>query len=169
MVGESRARRVLRHLFFPRWRVRRAFPTATLARIETAIHEAEKTHRAELRFAVEGGLDVFPLWRRLTPRARAIALFSELRVWDTAENCGVLIYVQLADRCIEVVADRGIDACVPQAEWEDVCRHMEAAFRAGRFEAGTIEGVGTVSAVLSRHFPSIAGDRNELPDQPVIV
>lgn len=169
MVDESRARRALRHLFFPRGRVRSAFPAETLARIEGAIKKAETAHRAELRFAVEGGLDVLPLWRRLTPRARAIALFSELRVWDTAENSGVLIYVQLADHCIEIVADRGIAACVPQSEWENVCRHMEAAFREGRFEAGTIYGIETVSTVLSRHFPSVGGGVNELPDRPVIV
>ena len=74
-------------------------------------------------------------------RQRAEELFASLRVWDTAHNSGVLIYVQLVDRRIEIVADRGISAMVPQAQWDAICRRMEAAFRERRFEAGSLDAI----------------------------
>lgn len=161
--------RCARHLFHPRWRLRRLFPAATLDRIEAAIRESERTHRAELRFVVEGGLDVIPVWRGLTPRERAVELFAQLRVWDTAENNGVLIYVQAVDRDIEIVADRGLAALVPQHEWDAACRRMEDDFRAGRYDSGALEAVRAVTAVLARHFPPAPHDADELPNRPLVL
>lgn len=168
MVAGERMRRTMRHLFFPR-RLHRLFPSGALDRIEAAIRDSERTHRAELRFVVEAGLDVLAVWRGLTPRDRAIELFSELRVWDTAENNGVLIYVQLADRDIEIVADRGLAGPVSHQEWEDICRRMEDAFRAHRYEAGALEAVAAVSRLLARHFPPAPHDIDELPNRPLIL
>ena len=95
-----RLKRVLKHLAVPQWVVRGAFPPAVLARIEAAITASELAHRGEIRFVVEGGLDLMPLLRDISPRQRALEVFSELRVWDTEENTGVLIYVQFIDRDI---------------------------------------------------------------------
>lgn len=95
-------------------------------------------------------------------------MFTQLRVWDTGRNNGVLIYLLLADRDIEIVADRGFDGRVPAAEWGEICHAMEQEFRAGRFEAGALAGVGLVSGVMARHFPPQDSDRNELPDAPVL-
>src|SRR3990172_9484861 len=125
-----------KHLFAPDWLVYRAFPRAALKRIEAAIGQSEAAHRGELRFAVEPGLDLLPVLRGLTPRQRALDVFSRLRVWDTEENSGVLIYVQLADRDIEIVADRGISAKVGQAQWDAICHRMEEAFRARPLPGG---------------------------------
>ena len=161
--------RTVRHLFYPHARLRRVFPAAALDRIEAAIKESERTHRAELRFVIEGGLDAVPVWQGLTPRDRAVELFSQLRVWDTAENNGVLIYVQVVDRDIEIVADRGLSAAVPQSEWDAVCRRMEEAFRAGAYEAGALDAIAAVSAVLSKYFPPAAHDVDELPDRPLVL
>ena len=96
-------------------------------------------------------------------------MFSLLDVWDTEENTGVLIYVQLIDHAIEIVADRGIAKRVPQAEWDAICRAMERAFRADRYEQGALEAIGTVTAILARHFPPGAANPNELPDKPVVL
>jgi len=96
-------------------------------------------------------------------------VFALLDVWDTEENTGVLIYVQLVDRAIEIVADRGIAKRVPQAEWDAICRAMERAFRAHRYEQGALEAIGTVTAILARHFPPGAANPNELPDKPVVL
>jgi uncharacterized membrane protein len=161
--------RMARHLLLPDWTVRRAFSSAMLDRIEAAIRESEKFHNGELRFAAEAGLDLVPLLRGLTPRQRAVDVFSQLRVWDTVHNSGVLIYVQLVDRHIEIVADRGINARVQQSEWDAICRRMELAFRAGEFEAGVMEGIREITALLARYFPP--GDLNpdELPDRPVVL
>lgn len=169
VMRHHHARRAARHLLYPRRALKRVFTRDALDRIEAAIRESERTHRAELRFVVEGGLDAIPVWRGLTPRERAIELFSQLRVWDTAENNGVLIYVQMADRDIEIVADRALSAAVPQREWDEVCRRMEHRFRAGEYEAGALEAIASVSAVLARHFPPGAHDVDQLPDRPLII
>lgn len=163
------ATRILRHMIAPGWIVSRAFPRATLKRIERAIAASESRHGGELRFAVEAGLDLVALLRGMSPRQRAHAVFSELGVWDTAENSGVLIYVQVVDRRIEIVADRGISALVGETEWNGICSRMEAAFRAREFERGALAGIAEVTALLSRHFPPRGGNPNELPDRPVVL
>jgi len=169
MVAARDVGRVARHAFYPHSGTRRLFPRQTLDRIEAAIRESERTHRAELRFVIEGGLEPLAVWRGLTPRHRAIDLFSRLRVWDTAENIGVLIYVQAVDRDIEIVADRGLSSAVPQSEWELVCRRMEDAFRAGSYETGALDAIASVTALLAQRFPPAANDTDELPDRPLIL
>ena len=162
-------KRIVKHLFAPQWIIARAFPRRTLTAIEEAIRASEKTHDGELRFAVEAGLDPLPLVRGQTPRQRAIEVFSALRVWDTEHNSGVLIYVQLVDRRIEIVADRGINAKVPQHAWDAICRRMEAAFRQRRFEQGVLAAIGEITALLAQHFPPRGDNPDELSDQPVIL
>ena len=161
--------RAVRHLMAPPWAVRRAFPRHTLETIAAAIGTSERRHRGEIRFAVEGALEFLPVASGLTARDRALELFSVLKVWDTEENTGVLIYVQLVDRDIEVVADRGISGLIPQEDWDGICHRMEEAFRAGRYGAGVVAGIGEVSDLLARHFPSGAANVDELPDQPVVL
>jgi uncharacterized membrane protein len=161
--------RVIRHMLAPSWIVRRAFPRAALARIEGAIKASESLHDGEVRFAVEAGFDLQPLLRGMTPRERALDLFSRLRIWDTDHNSGVLIYVQLVDHRIEIIADRGINARVAQEQWDAICRRMEAAFRARRFEDGVLRGIEEVTALLARHFPPLGANPNELPDSPVVL
>lgn len=162
--------RFMRHLAFSPWRVRAAFPHATLQAIASAIHAAEQRHGGEIRFAVEGALDLPELWRDLSPRERAIDVFSRLRVWDTEHNDGVLIYLLLADHDVEIVADRGIHRRTEEGAWEQVCHGMEALLREGRFEAAALHGIEGVSALLARHAPLRADDkRNELPDWPVVL
>ena len=161
--------RALRHLFAPPWIVRRALPAAALERVEAEIAVSETRHRGEIRFAVEGALEFLPVARGLAPRARALELFSLLRVWDTEENSGVLIYVQLVDRDIEIVADRGIAAHIEQSEWDAICHRMEEAFRANRFEAGVLAGIADVTELLVRHFPAGRRNPDELPDRPVVL
>ncbi len=164
------APRMLRHLAFAPWRVRRAFPRATLAAIAAAIHAAEQTHGGEIRFAVEGALDLPELWRGVSARTRAMEVFAQLHVWDTEHNDGVLIYLLLADRGVEIVADRGLRTRVDADEWAQVCRGMEAMLRANRFEAAALHGVAEVGALLARQAPPRPADkRNELPDWPVVL
>ena len=161
--------RMLKHLFAPHWLIRRAFPRRTLKAIEAAISNSEHSHDGELRFAVEAGLHPLPLWRGQTSRERALEVFSALGVWDTVHNSGVLIYVQLVDRRIEIVADRGISARVPQSAWDAICRRVEVAYRERQFEAGTLAGIAEISGLLAAHFPPVAGNPNELSDQPVVL
>lgn len=163
------ATRILKHMLAPDWLVYRALPRPALKRIEAAISRSESAHSGELRFAVEAGLDFLPLVKGITPRQRAREVFARLGVWDTEHNSGVLIYLQLVDRDIEIVADRGISAQVEQAAWDAICRRMEAAFRAGRFEQGVLDGVGEISALLVRHFPARGANPDELANRPVVL
>jgi uncharacterized membrane protein len=162
-------KRIGRHLLEYRWRVRRIFTPKVLAAIEQAIEMSEAVHSGQVRFVVEGALDGKPLFRDQPARERALDIFSKLRIWDTAHNNGVLIYLLLADRQVEIVADRGIDALVGAAGWEKICKAMEADFKAGNFEAGVIRGIGAVSLQLAAHFPKQRPGRNELPDTPVVI
>jgi uncharacterized membrane protein len=162
-------RRFCRHVFATRAATRRIFPPAALAEIEAAIKDVESRHSGEIRFVVETALDVNELFTDLEPRARALQVFSHTRVWDTAANNGVLIYVLLADRDVEILADRGIASRVPPQEWETICREIEAHYRDGRFAQGSVAGIRSVGQLLTRHFPGDKGDANELPDQPVLL
>ena len=159
--------RALRHLFVPSWLAHGPFPGPALKQIEQAIKASERRHRGELRFAVEGPLALPQL--KLSARQRARAVFAQLDVWDTEENTGVLIYVQLVDRAIEIVADRGIAARVAQPEWDAICRAMEGRFRKGEYLQGALEAIDAVTRILERHFPARGANPNELPDKPVVL
>lgn len=161
--------RMMRHLALPDWWVLRVFPRQTLVNLEQAIAASEHGHRGELRFVVEAGLPVQELLRGSSARARAIELFSRFRVWDTELNSGVLVYVQLVDRRVEIVADRGINARVGEGFWSEVCRRMESAFRAGRFELGAAQAVGEIARALVEHFPTSGDNPDELPNKPVVL
>ena len=162
-------KRWLLHTFIPPWRWRLAFPAAALEDIEIAIKQSERQHRGELRFAVENALAPAWVWRGMSARQRATEVFSNLRVWDTEENTGVLIYLLLADREVHIVADRGIARRVPQTEWDAVAQAMQKAFRQGDFRRGSLEGIERITAVLATHFPPGADNPNELSNKPVIV
>src|SRR3954453_10197302 len=162
-------KRIGKHLVEHRWRVRRIFPPEVLAAIERTIKAGEATHSGQVRFVVEGALDGKPLFRNQSARERALDVFSQLRIWDTAHNNGVLIYLLLADRDVEIIADRGIDVKVGAEGWERICRAMEAEFASGQFERGVIGGIEAVSRELARHFPPQGPHANELPDAPVVM
>jgi uncharacterized membrane protein len=162
-------KRIAKHLLEHRWRERRIFTPKVLARIEQAIKAGETTHSGQIRFVVEGALDGAPLFRNQPARERALDIFSQLRIWDTEHNNGVLIYLLLADRDIEIVADRGINGKVGTGGWEKICAILEKEFRAGLFEYGVIKGIQEVSRVLAQHFPKEPGQSNELPDAPVVL
>ena len=170
MPNTNRLLRILRHRWLDDSDVRRALPDAALKRIEDRVAASERRHTGEIRVCVEAGLPWSYLWRRLTARDRAVALFGKLRVWDTAANNGVLIYLLLAEHAIEIVADRGLNAHVSHAQWQSIVHGMREAFRAGRFEDGLNAAVDAVDALLARHFPLAEGEANpnELPNRPIV-
>jgi uncharacterized membrane protein len=159
--------RIARHLLVLPGAARRAFPAAAMAAIQEAISRSETQHSAELRFAVEPALDPAALFNGQSARERALEVFSLLRLWDTDQRNGVLIYLLLADRDIEIVADRGVKAAAD--EWEAICREMEAALRREQYDEAVVGGIEAASRLLARHFPRRSGDRNELPDRPVML
>jgi uncharacterized membrane protein len=163
--------RIWRHRWVDEAEVRRVLPAALLGRLTQRVAASEQRHSGEVRICVEAGLPLSYLWRGAAARQRAVMLFGKLRVWDTEHNNGVLIYLLLAERAIEIVADRGISSRVNAAEWNAMTQRMGAAFREARFEDGLTQALGEVSALLVEHFPRADGerDRNELPDEPVVL
>ena len=162
-------RRFWRHALMNPITARRSFSPLVLDAIGKEVSEQEKRHRGEIKFIVEADLTTGQLWRELGSRDRARELFAQHGVWNTEENTGVLIYILLADHRVEVVADRGITARVPETQWREICGTMEGHFRAGRFQEGGIAGVKAVSDVLALHFPARGDNPNELPDRPMLI
>jgi uncharacterized membrane protein len=160
--------RIWRHIRMSPLTVKRSFTPETLQVIQEATRNSEATHRGEIRFVVEGELPWGPLLADVSPRRRALDAFAQLRVWDTEENNGVLIYISLADRDVEIIADRGIDRQVGKAGWTHICNAMREHFRAGRFREGSLAGIEDISAHLRAHFPPSGEDQNELSDQPLV-
>jgi len=161
--------RALKHLFSTRALARARFPASLEQATSAAVAQAEARTSGEIRFAIETALDVADLWAGVTPRGRAEQVFAHLRVWDTELRNGVLIYVLMADRDVEIVADRAAAARISPTEWEAACRLMENHFREGRFREGALAGVQAVGGLLEREFPSRADNRDELPNQPALL
>jgi len=155
-----------RHRWMDSRDAERALPDAALARIEALVRASEARHQGQICVCVEAGLPTSYLWKGLQARDRAITLFGKLRVWDTEANNGVLIYLLLADRAIEVVADRGLKPCVSPQQWQALVGSLGEALKAGQFEPGLAAAVNGVSELLCQHFPLRDGEtaRNELPD-----
>ena len=171
---DSRFRRLVKHLWLDQTDTRRAIGPAALQRLRDAVSTSERRHSGEIRIFVEAGLPLaYVLRKSPTPqlvRQRALALFGELRVWDTAGNNGVLIYLLLAERKIEIVADRGLNDLVDAQTWQSLVARMSGAFTTGRFEEGLAQALAGVSSLLEQHFAlaNAQGHRNELPDTPVL-
>jgi uncharacterized membrane protein len=166
----SKPLRLGRHFVTDHHSARRRFSPHALQRIQDAIAAGERLHAGQIRFVVEGSLPLTQIMHGLKPRERALELFGRLGVWDTEHNSGVLVYVLLADKDVEIVADRGINRKIPQETWQVICRAMESAFRDGRFEDGAITGIDAISELLTQHFPrDSSSGPNELPDQPVVL
>ena len=162
----NRFMRILKHRLVDDTDTRRALDSAALERLAQRVRQSEARHSGEIRLSVEAGLPLSYLWQGLGARDRAVTLFGKLRVWDTEANNGVLIYLLLAEHAIEIVADRGLARHVPPAHWQAVVAGMREAFRAGQFEAGLMQAIDAVEALLLQHFPLAEGERNpnELPD-----
>ncbi len=170
----NRIGRVVRHAWLDESDLRQVIPPAMLDRLQQKISTSEQSHSGEIRICVEASLPWRALWRDAPMadivRARAVTLFSEMGVWDTANNNGVLIYVLLAEHDIEILADRGLNALVGAQHWQALVNQMGAAFRQGKFEEGLSQGIDTVAIALRQHFPAdgTQSNPNELPDRPVL-
>ena len=161
--------RLFKHLLTPPWIAARRFGPDLSAEIGAAVEVAEAGQRGEIRFVVEGPLPFAELWHGRSARQRAADLFGTLGVWDTECNSGVLIYVQLVDRRVEILADRGIATRVAQAEWDVICRSMEAAFKEGDYRNGALAAIRRAGELLGEHFPVEGRNPNELSNQPLVI
>lgn len=174
--------RVIRHLWLDANDARRAIGDDTLQRLEARVRDSERRHTGEICVCIEASLPMSYLWRHLrrgvpieqVVRERALTEFGKLRVWDTELNNGVLIYLQLAEHDIDIIADRGLARHVEDAYWRETLASMSTEFRAGRYEEGLSRGIDAVTAALERHFPASPGlgetpaqREDQLPNRPV--
>lgn len=161
--------RFVRHLRIDRRDLRRAVPTDALERIEQCVVAGERTHSAELRLALEASLPLGRVLAGETTRERALEVFSDLRVWDTEHNNGVLLYVLYADHAVEIVADRAASRAIAETDWRAVADALAQAFRDGRPVEGLIAAVARLDALLAQAFPPGAANPDELPNRPVML
>ncbi len=162
-------KRFFRHVWISPIQVKRAYPQATLNAIEQAVAKSEKNHRGQVRFVVEAELTTGQLWAGISARQRAVDVFSAMRVWDTAENNGVLVYVLLADRKVEIVADRGIQQHVGDERWRAICKELELHYRKRDFATGSVTAIEKISAELTHYFPASGETKNEQCDKPILI
>lgn len=164
----NKLKRILKHRWRDEMDAKRALGAGALERIQQRVEASERHHSGEIRVCIEASLPLSYLWRDASPRERAVTLFGKLRVWDTECNNGVLIYVLLAERSIDIVADRGVSRHVEQEQWDAIVASMGESFRMGRFEEGVIAAIDAVDRALVKHFPLAVGtvNPNELPDEP---
>ena len=154
MNTTRKSARIIKHLLTTEREARRHFPTRVIDALQASISRLDCTHCGRLVFVVEAALTVQDVLKNVTPRDRALQLFSELRVWDTARNNGILIYVLIADRSIEIVADRAIHLCSGDPTWQRIMDEMETAFATGCHEHGAQQGITALAGELAMHFPS---------------
>ncbi len=161
--------RLTRHLLTTTAAGRRAFPPPTLKAIQTAIAQGETLHRAEVRLIVEPALPATTVWQGQHARERARELFSQYRIWDTEENCGVLIYINLADHKVEIVTDRGVGRAVKAGDWQAICQSMTQGFARGEFHDSTLAGLAQLNELLKIHFPANGARSNQLSNRPIVL
>ena len=163
--------RLSRHLVASQRGTHRMFSEATMQRLQQVIADGEATHRGEVRLIIESSLPLRKVRRGMSTRQRALDLFGTFRVWDTEENNGVLLYINVADRRMEIVADRAASRCIGDAHWQAVCGVAQAEFKNGDFERGLGEAIAAIHGALTVAFPAQAGAprKNELPDTPVVI
>jgi uncharacterized membrane protein len=159
----------LSHLTTTHFSLRRCFPAEVLSAIDTAITVSEQAHQAEIRFAVETALPIGHLCRGVSCRERAAEIFDRLGMGETVARNGILIYVLLAERDIEIVADRGFSGKVEASPWQQICRGMEAAFRNSDYGPGSLQAIEAVNDLAVAHFPAGKDNRNELSNKPVLL
>lgn len=161
--------RLMKHLVTTTARGRRVFPETTLKAIEQAIAAGEQGHRAEVRIIIEPALTAQAVLNGVAPRERARELFAHYGVWDTEENCGVLVYINLADHQVEIVADRGVGRVIAAGKWEAVCRTMTQGFARSDYHDSTLAALAQINALLQEHYPDDGSTHNQLSNRPVML
>ena len=165
----QRCGRALKHLRGTPATARQAFPAAALKAIEAAIADGEAIHRAEVRLIVEAALTPGMAYQGVTNRERARELFAQYGVWDTEDNCGVLIYIILAEHQVDIVADRHVGRRITPEQWQAICRTMTAGFAQGNYHDSTVQALGELNSLLQHHFPATGERSNQLPNEPILL
>ena len=145
------------------------FPKKVLKAIENDIQSSEEKHRAEIRVAVESNFNFSQIYHKMTTLERAINVFSNLQIWDTEENNGVLVYILLVERKIEIIADRGIYKKLGKDYWANVNQEMVTHFKKQEYKEGVLYAISQITKEMMTLFPKRGEDPDELPNSVVIL
>lgn len=134
-------------------------------RLTDAISEAEQGHQGEIRLIIENHLPIGSAYRQ-DSLSRAVDLFGLYKVWDTSHNTGILVYVNLCEHSLQIIADRGIDGKAHN-DWQALCDQALTKFKQKQFEQGLTELIAHLGKILNTHYPSDDISGNELPNRPI--
>jgi putative membrane protein len=108
-------------------------------------------------------------FKRLHAHQRAVEQFLVQNLHTTAGRTGVLIFVSVAERYVEILADQAINACVAPGTWRKIVDDLTAAIGKGEPADGLVAAVAAVGTHLGSHFPPDSANANELPDHLIIL
>lgn len=150
---------------------RQHFSRINREKLSHCIRDAEQGHRGEIRLVVETQLPLSAVLNKIDARSRARDWFSRLSVWDTEENSGVLIYILLAEKKIEILADRGIAAKVAPSEWEQAVAQLRQELAAEHVVEGLCRCLHQCGDLLRQHFPiaALTDNPDELSNELVFI
>jgi uncharacterized membrane protein len=126
--------------------------------IKNAIAQAEKSTSGEIRVHIENTItgDVLD---------QAAFIFKKLKMHETEQRNGVLIYLAIRNRKFAIIGDAGINAKVPEGFWDHIKDVMTEHFKNSRFTEGLVDGIKLSGEKLTEFFPYLANDTNELSDE----
>lgn len=137
-----------------------------MAQITAAVGEAEKTTAGEIRVVVAKNSRKFkgenPVYDH------AVAAFHQYGLANTKDKTGVLIFLSIKERKIQILADTGIDTKVEQQTWDLMVQHLSINIREGNACKAICDVVHQVGEVLNMHFPIQQDDKNELSNEAVV-
>lgn len=169
VTSKPSLKRWLKHVLYFK-SAKHALNTHDCDKIAETIAQAENGHRGEIQVIVEGSLPShFALQH--TTQQRAEYLFAKYRVWDTQYNSGVLIYLNLCEHAVEIVADRGIDGAVHETCWQEICQSMLPLFKAQQFGDGLCVAIEQLGQLFSQYYGNNTHDPegNELSNRPRLI
>lgn len=162
-IPQGRLKRLWRHFQAAYWGAPRHLPPASLQRMGEAVDAAEQGHLGEITIVVEASLTPLQLLQQLSARERALQVFAESRIWDTEYNSGVLVYVLLGDRAVEIVSDRGLTS-IEQSAWDAIIARFRSAFVSGDTGQGCVQAIAELGDLLRHRLPSGGPNPDELSD-----
>ncbi|XID75158.1 TPM domain-containing protein [Alkanindiges sp. WGS2144] len=158
-----------KHACYIPWRTRHYFNAQAREQIHQAVTQAEFGHAGEIQVIIEGHLPL-DLALRGDTALRARQLFAQYGVWDTAYNSGVLLYINLCARQVEILADRGIHQFVNDEHWQAICQQVTSLLAHGHYADGVLAGVQQIGATLEQFYDQKVQDLgNELGDGAVFL
>ncbi|GAC1610549.1 MAG: TPM domain-containing protein [Aquirhabdus sp.] len=167
--NEANFSRWFRQSFYMPWLASRRFDRTARAVIEEAVSNAEVGHAGEIRVVIEGHLPLgTALYQGTTGRARD--LFASLRVWDTAMNSGILLYINLCEHRVEIVADRGVNAKIEPSRWQTICQAVTTKLSAEEYQQGVVLGIEMIGVTLTEYYKVLESEAgNELSNAAIFL